>query len=352
MSEVLKGETVLLTGGAGFIGSHTALVLAEMGADVVVVDDYSNSCSESIRRVEELTNKSIPCLKLDVRDQEGLVGVMQSHKPASVIHFAGLKAVGESVREPQKYFDVNLGSTSSLLKAMEICDIKHLIFSSSATVYGDKNIPPLTEAMPTPIEGAQNPYGLSKLMIEHILKWQQQAHSDWSITSLRYFNPVGAHPSGRIGEDPTGDPSNLMPRVTRVALGTIDTLHVFGTDYTETEDGSPSRDYIHVMDLAEGHAAALQQMLKTENPPALRTYNLGSGRATTVLELLSAFEQATGRKVSYEVHPRRDGDLAVSCADPSKANEQLNWKTKRTVVDMCRDAWNWQEQNPKGYTQA
>lgn len=347
--DTLKKTKVLLTGGAGFIGSHTALVLAEMGAKVVVVDDFSNSCSESIRRVEELTGASIPVIELDLRDRAGLERVFDEHTPNAVIHFAGLKAVGESCQKPQLYFDVNLGTTTALLNVMELKGVKRLIFSSSATVYGDKNTPPLTEAMPTPIEGAQNPYGLSKLMIEQILTWQQKAHQDWSITLLRYFNPVGAHPSGRIGEDPTGDPSNLMPRVTRVALGSIPKLHIFGTDYSETDDGSPSRDYIHVMDLAEGHAAALVSMLRPQDAPALRTYNLGSGKATTVLELLSAFEQANNVPVPYEVHPRRDGDLAVSCADPSRANRELQWETKRSVVDMCRDAWNWQKQNPRGY---
>lgn len=349
LSTDFSRQKVLLTGGAGFIGSHTALVLCEMGADVVVVDDYSNSCAESIRRVEELTGKSIVCTQLDVRDQAGLVEIMKQHQPSAVIHFAGLKAVGESVENPQKYFDVNLGSTSALLGAMQTCGVKNLIFSSSATVYGDLNQPPLDEKMPTPIDRAQNPYGLTKLMIEKMLEWQQNAYKDWSITSLRYFNPVGAHTSGRIGEDPTGDPSNLMPRVTRVALGLIDALYVFGTDYSETDDGSASRDYIHVMDLAEGHAAALKEMLKSGAEPKLEVYNLGSGRATTVLELLSAFEEATGVHVKRELHPRRAGDLAVSCADPSKANQALDWKTKRTIVDMCRDAWNWQQQNPKGY---
>lgn len=349
MEPSLEGERVLLTGGAGFIGSHTALVLAQWGAEVVVVDDYSNSSPEAIRRVEELTEKTIPCLQLDVRDQSGLEAVMKKHRPTSVIHFAGLKAVGESVEKPCLYFDVNFGSTTSLMAAMKNCGIAKLIFSSSATVYGDLNQPPLTEEMPTPIDRAQNPYGLSKLVIEQMLKWEQKANPDWSVTLLRYFNPVGAHVSGRIGEDPTGDPCNLMPRVTRVALGMIDKLHVFGTDYKETEDGSPSRDYIHVMDLAEGHAAALKEMAEENRQPQLKTYNLGSGKATTVLELLSAFEEATGVKVAREIHPRRDGDLPVSCADPSLANRELHWKTKRSIVDMCRDAWRWQQQNPRGY---
>lgn len=348
MSQDLSGQTVLLTGGAGFIGSHTALVLCQQGADVVVVDDYSNSCPESIERVEELSGKSIILEQLDLREQAQLERVLERTKPSSIIHFAGLKAVGESVAQPQRYFDVNLGSTTSLLGAMEEHGVKNLIFSSSATVYGDQNTPPLTEQMPTPIEGAQNPYGLTKLMIEQMLRWQHQAHPDWSITSLRYFNPVGAHPSGRIGEDPTGDPTNLMPRVTRVALGQIPALHVFGTDYEETEDGSPSRDYIHVMDLAEGHAAALAAMLK-QGSGALKVYNLGTGRATTVLELLGAFEEATGVAVKREIHGRRPGDLAVSFADPTRANQELTWRASRTIVDMCRDAWNWQQQNPAGY---
>lgn len=348
MGNRVSSERVLLTGGAGFIGSHTALVLAELGAEVVVVDDYSNSCPESIRRVEELTGKPIALHQLDLRDKAGLEEILRRHQVGSVIHFAGLKAVGESVTQPQRYFEVNLGSTTSLLGAMESCGVKRLIFSSSATVYGDRNVPPLTEQMPTPIEGAQNPYGLTKLMIEQILRWQHNAHPDWSITSLRYFNPVGAHPSGRIGEDPTGDPNNLMPRVTRVALGLIDALHVFGTDYPETDDGSPSRDYIHVMDLAEGHAAALEAML-AGSESEYEVYNLGSGKATTVLELLAAFEEATGVKVKREIHGRREGDLPVSFADPSKANRELDWRTSRTILDMCRDAWNWQQQNPRGY---
>lgn len=348
MGNRVSGEKVLLTGGAGFIGSHTALVLAERGAEVVVVDDFSNSCPESIRRIEELTGRSIALHKLDVRDTDALEKVLRRAEIGSVVHFAGLKAVGESVARPQRYFEVNLGSTTSLLGAMERCGVKRLIFSSSATVYGDRNVPPLTEVMPTPIEGAQNPYGLTKLMIEQILRWQYNAHPDWSITSLRYFNPVGAHPSGRIGEDPTGDPNNLMPRVTRVALGLIEALHVFGTDYAETEDGSPSRDYIHVMDLAEGHAAALEVMLSAKGS-GYDVYNLGSGKATTVLELLAAFEEATAVSVKREIHERREGDLPVSFADPSKANHELGWRTTRTVFDMCRDAWNWQQQNPHGY---
>lgn len=349
MSDLLNGKKVLLTGGAGFIGSHTALVLNQYGAEVVVIDDFSNSCAEAISRVEELTEKKIVLKEYDLRDQAAVEEIMREEKPVAVIHFAGLKAVGESVEQPQRYFDVNLGSTTSLLGAMQNCGVKNLIFSSSATVYGDRNQPPLDEEMPTPIEGAQNPYGLTKLMIEHMLKWQHGAHPDWSITSLRYFNPVGAHQSGRIGEDPTGDPTNLMPRVTRVALGQIEALHVFGTDYSETEDGSPSRDYIHVMDLAEGHAAALRSMLERRDEPDLRVYNLGTGRATTVLELLSAFEQATGREVKREIHPRRPGDLAVSYANPARANSELGWEATRTVVDMCRDSWNWQQQNPQGY---
>lgn len=348
MQSALEGQRVLLTGGAGFIGSHTALVLAESGADVVVADDFSNSSPEAVRRVEELSGQVIACVELDLRDRTGLERLLRVHRPDAVIHFAGLKAVGESVENPQLYFDVNLGSTTSLLGAMQACQVKKLIFSSSATVYGDRNQPPLTEDMPTPIEGAQNPYGLTKLMIESMLRWHHQANPDWSVTSLRYFNPVGAHPSGRIGEDPTGDPTNLMPRVTRVALGTIEALHVFGTDYAETPDGSPSRDYIHVMDLAEGHAAALVRMIESGRPE-LAVYNLGSGRATTVLELLAAFETANGVSVKREVHPRRAGDLAVSFADPSKANRELKWRTKRDVVEMCRDSWNWQQQNPQGY---
>ena len=346
MKEALKGKKILLTGGAGFIGSHTALILCELGAEVAVIDDYSNSSPKALERVRELTGCDIISEKIDCRDQKALEQFIKREKPVAAIHFAGLKAVGESVEKPQLYFDVNLGSTSSLLGAMQTCGVERLLFSSSATVYGDGNTPPLIEKMPTPIEGAQNPYGLTKLVIEHMLEWQQP---ELSVTSLRYFNPVGAHPSGRIGEDPLGEPNNLMPRVTRVALGLIEKLFVFGDDYTETEDGSPSRDYIHVMDLAEGHAAALSKMLDPTHQPGYRVYNLGSGRATTVLELLSAFEKANGVHVKREIHPRRAGDLAVSCADPSKANEELNWKTTRTIVDMCRDAWNWQQQNPEGF---
>jgi UDP-glucose 4-epimerase len=350
MNKPMQGKKVLLTGGAGFIGSHTALILCEQGAEVVVIDDYSNSNPEAVKRVEELSGCSIVTEELDCRDRKALETIMHREKPHAVIHFAGLKAVGESVEKPQLYFDVNLGATNSLLAAMETCGVNHLLFSSSATVYGDKNTPPLVETMPTPIEGAQNPYGLTKLVIEHMLKWQKRAKPDLSVTSLRYFNPVGAHPSGRIGEDPTDEPNNLMPRVTRVALGLIEKLFVFGDDYPETEDGSASRDYIHVMDLAEGHAAALAQMLNPDSPPDYRVFNLGSGRATTVLELLQAFEEATGVHVKRDIHPRRAGDLPVSCANPSKANQELNWKTTRTIVDMCRDAWNWQQKNPKGYS--
>jgi len=347
--EILQNEKVLLTGGAGFIASHTALVLKELGAEIVALDDFSNSSPESLKRVEELTRSKIICEEIDCRDQPAVEDFLSRHQPTSVIHFAGLKAVGESVEKPQLYFDVNLGSTIALLKAMQNTGLKKLIFSSSATVYGDQNTPPLLEAMPTPIEGAQNPYGLSKLVIEHMLQWQRNAFPDWSVTSLRYFNPVGAHPSGQIGEDPLGEPNNLMPRVTRVAAGQLDTLFVFGDDYAETHDGTPSRDYIHVMDLAEGHAAALAALLDPKARPDYRVYNLGSGKATTVLELLTAFEKATGVSVARKIHPRRAGDLPVSFADPSRANRELGWRTTRSVVDMCRDAWNWQQKNPRGY---
>jgi UDP-glucose 4-epimerase len=349
MKDTLKGKKILLTGGAGFIGSHTALVLCELGAEVVAIDDYRNSSPVALKRVQELTGCDIVAEEIDCRDRKALEVFIHREKPVAAIHFAGLKAVGESVEKPQLYFDVNLGSTSALLGAMQTCGVERLLFSSSATVYGDLNTPPLVEKMPTPIEGAQNPYGLTKLVIEYMLEWQQRAHPDLSVTSLRYFNPVGAHPSGKIGEDPLGEPNNLMPRVTKVALGQIEKLFVFGDDYSETEDGSPSRDYIHVMDLAEGHAAALSKMLDPTHQPGYRVYNLGSGRATTVLELLKAFEEANGVQVKREIHPRRPGDLPVSCADPSKANQELNWKTSRTIVDMCRDSWNWQQQNPEGY---
>ena len=333
---------ILVTGGAGYIGSHTCVELLNAGHEVVVVDNLHNSKEEALRRVQEITGKSLVFHKVDLLDYDALRAVFRQHNFDAVIHFAALKAVGESVEMPLAYYHNNLTGTIHLCQAMREAEVFDLVFSLSATVYGESNQPPLVEDMPT---SATNPYGWTKVMMEQIFKDWCVAEPRANIILLRYFNPVGAHPSGRIGEDPNGIPLNLLPYVTQVAVGIRPKLQVFGNDYP-TPDGTPLRDYIHVVDLAIGHVRALE---KLADKPGAIAYNLGTGRPYSVLEVIHTFEKATGKKIPYEIVGRRPGDLPTSFADPSKANRELNWKATRTLEEMCADAWRWQSDNPNGY---
>lgn len=333
---------VLLTGGAGYIGSHTALVLLEQGHDVVVVDDLSNGNRIALDRVEELTGRSVTFVQADLTNTTATRVTLANTNFDAVVHFAGLKAVGESVEQPVRYYRTNLASTLTLLDIMAERQINTLVFSSSATVYGEPQTPLVAETHHTGV-GLTNPYGWSKYMNEQIITDAAVARPEMSVVLLRYFNPVGAHPSGRIGEDPAGIPNNLLPFIAQVAVGRRDKLSVFGDDY-DTPDGTGVRDYIHVMDLAEGHVAALNYA-----SCGVQTYNLGSGVGTSVLEAVRAFEAVSNRPVPYQISPRRSGDLATVVADPRLAQEKLKWQTTRTFADACRDAWNWQSQNPAGY---
>jgi UDP-glucose 4-epimerase len=334
---------ILVTGGAGFIGSHTTLCLVEDGHEVVVLDNLSNSHAESLRRVQEISGTSVEFRQVDLLDVPALNGVLAEFEFDAVIHFAGLKAVGESVEEPLKYYQNNVVGTLNLLHSMEKAGLFSLIFSSSATVYGAADKVPLNEE--TPLD-ATNPYGRTKEQIEDILSDLAAADPRWSVAMLRYFNPVGAHESGRIGEDPQGRPNNLLPFVAQVAIGRRDKVRVFGNDYP-TLDGTGVRDYIHVMDLSAGHLAALN-FLNGRNG-AFR-WNLGTGKGSSVLEVIQAFALAAGRKVAYEFGPRRAGDAAVSYADPSAALADLGWTAKRNLAEMCEDHWRWQSGNPDGYS--
>lgn len=333
---------ILVTGGAGYIGSHTVVELLDTGYEVVVVDNLSNSKPEALKRVKEITGKDFRFYKVDLLDRDGLEQVFKENKLEAVIHFAGLKAVGESVSIPLKYYYNNITGTLILCELMEKYDVKKMVFSSSATVYGMNNKSPLTEDMPL---SATNPYGRTKLMIEQILRDAFVADESWSIALLRYFNPIGAHESGRIGEDPNGIPNNLMPYITQVAVGKRDKLRVYGNDY-DTHDGTGVRDYIHVVDLAKGHLKALERVMETKGVEA---YNLGTGVGYSVLDVVNNFEKATGQKVPYEIVGRRPGDVAECYADPSKAEKMLGWKAEKSLEDMCRDSWNWQKNNPAGY---
>ena len=333
---------VLLTGGAGYIGSHTALVLLEQGHEVIVLDDYSNSSPESLRRVEELTDKHITAIEADLADRAQAEHALADQTFDAVIHFAGLKAVGESVEQPTRYYRTNLVSTLNLLEIMRQKEVNSLVFSSSATVYGDPLYVPQDENHQVGVN-LTNPYGWSKAMNEQIIRDAQHAWPELAVTLLRYFNPVGAHPSGRIGEDPAGIPNNLMPFISQVAVGKREHLNVWGDTYP-TPDGTGVRDYIHVLDLAEGHVAAL-----THLSPGVQVYNLGSGRGSSVLEVVRAFETASGQSVPYVIAPARPGDVAEVVADPSRANIDLNWRTTRSLEDACRDSWAWQSANPNGY---
>lgn len=335
-------STILVTGGAGYIGSHTVLEILSQGDDVVVVDNLSNSSQESLHRVEALTGRSATFYEIDLLDNEALKLPFQEHEIDAVIHFAGLKAVGESVEIPLSYYQNNLTGTLNLLEEMKRNSVKRLVFSSSATVYGDPSSVPITEDFPV---SATNPYGRSKLIIEEMLGDVYTSDNMWDIALLRYFNPVGAHESGNIGEDPNGIPNNLMPYISQVAVGKLTELSVFGDDY-ETRDGTGVRDYIHVVDLAKGHLKALDHLM---SKPGIVTVNLGTGKGYSVLEMVKAFEAASGKSVAYQIVDRRAGDIAECYADTTKAMEVLGWKATRGLDEMCVDAWRWQSSNPRGY---
>ena len=334
--------SVLVTGGAGYIGSHTCVSLLEAGYDVVVLDNLSNSSPKSIDRVEKITGGKIKFYECDILDKDKMRKIFSENSVDAVIHFAGLKAVGESVAIPLKYYENNIGGTVCLLEVMNEFNVKKIVFSSSATVYGMTDKMPLTEDLPT---SANSPYGQTKLMIEQMLKDLSVSDKEWSISLLRYFNPVGAHKSGLIGENPKGIPNNLMPYITQVASGRLEQLSVFGNDYP-TKDGTGVRDYIHVVDLAEGHLRALEKINKDKG---VFVHNLGTGVGCSVLDLINAFEKVNNIKINYKFAPRRPGDVTVCYADPSKAKKELGWEAKLTVEDMCRDSWNWQKNNPEGY---
>lgn len=333
---------ILITGGTGFIGSHTVLELLKKNYQVVVLDNLSNSKKESLKRVEEITGKEIPFHKINLLDKNGLQNLFNAYSFDSVIHFAGLKAVGESVKEPLKYYQNNITGTLNLCEVMVEHDVKKIVFSSSATVYGDPEESPIKEESKLT---SVNPYGATKLGIENIFRDIFKSDPSWRIALLRYFNPVGAHESGIIGEDPNGIPNNLFPYITQVAVGKLKHLSIYGDDY-ETHDGTGVRDYIHVVDLAIGHIKCLEKISETSG---LYTYNLGTGKGSSVLDVVKAFEKANSIKIPYKFVPRRPGDAAVCYADVTKAAKDLNWRTERDLEDMCRDAWKWQSKNPNGF---
>jgi len=336
------GHKILVTGGAGFIGSHTVVELLQAGYEVVVVDNLCNSSPVALERVARIAGRAAEFARVDIRDRAGLDQVLSAHRPKAVVHFAGLKAVGESVAKPLDYYQNNVAGTATLCAAMAAAGVRNLVFSSSATVYGDPQSLPLREDAPT---GATNPYGRTKLFIEELLRDVHRADPAWRVALLRYFNPVGAHPSGLIGEDPQGLPNNLFPFITQVAAGCRERLQVFGDDWP-TADGTGVRDYIHVVDLARGHLKALERLAAA---PGLVTCNLGTGQGYSVLEMVRAFEKVTGRPVPFDIAPRRPGDIAACWADPTYAEQELGWKAERGLEDMCRDGWKWQESNPQGY---
>lgn len=335
---------ILVTGGAGFIGSHTCVELLNAGYEIVVVDNYYNANPKSLERVKELTGKDFKSYECDIRDSEGMDKIFKENKIDAVIHFAGLKAVGESCQKPIEYYDNNIGGTLKLCDVMRNNGCKNIVFSSSATVYGMKNVSPLKETMKT--GGTTNPYGTTKYMIEIILEDIYKSDNEWNVTLLRYFNPIGAHESGRIGENPSGIPNNLMPYITQVAIGKRSFLSVYGNDY-DTPDGTCIRDYIHVVDLADGHVKAVNNIL--DGKKGVQIFNLGTGKGYSVLDIVKAFSKAYGKELPYKIAPRRPGDLAVCFSDPTKAKEVLGWEAKRGIDDMCRDSWNWQSKNPNGY---
>ena len=333
---------ILVTGGAGYIGSHTCIELINAGYDVVVVDNLYNSCKESLKRVGAIVGKEIKFYEADIRDAAAMKNVFDHEKIEAVIHFAGLKAVGESVAKPMEYYDNNINGTLVLCNAMKEAGVKNIIFSSSATVYGDPAFIPITEECPK--GQCTNPYGWTKSMLEQILTDIHTSDNDWNIVLLRYFNPVGAHKSGTIGEDPKGIPNNLMPYISQVAVGKRECLGVFGNDY-DTHDGTGVRDYIHVVDLADGHVKALK---KIEEKAGVCVYNLGTGNGYSVLDMVKAFGDACGQEIKYEIKERRPGDIATCYADPTKAKNELGWEAKRDLAEMCEDAWRWQSNNPNG----
>lgn len=336
-------KTILVTGGAGYIGSHTIIELYAAGYDVVVIDNLCNSSEESLKRVEKISGKAVPFYNVDIRDRAGLDKVLDGCKVDACIHFAGLKAVGESVAKPFEYYENNIGGTLCLIDALRSHGCKNIIFSSSATVYGNPAVIPITEECPK--GHCTNPYGQTKSMLEEIFMDIQKADPEWNIVLLRYFNPIGAHKSGLIGEDPNGIPNNLMPYITQVAVGKRAELGVFGNDY-DTHDGTGVRDYIHVVDLAAGHVKALKAI---ERDCGLAIYNLGTGHGYSVLDVVNAFEKANGVKVPYSIKPRRPGDIATCYSDPAKAERELGWKARYGIEEMCRDSWHWQSSNPEGY---
>jgi UDP-glucose 4-epimerase len=336
-------KKILVTGGAGYIGSHTVLQLLEQDYQVVVLDNLSNSHAESLNRVKRLTQKELVFVQGDIRDEGCLEKLFSEHKIDAVIHFAGLKAVGESVQMPLEYYHNNVYGTLTLCTAMRNAGVKNLVFSSSATVYGDPVTLPLSENLPTGTP--TNPYGMSKLMVEHVLSDTYKSDDEWNVVVLRYFNPVGAHESGEIGEDPNGIPNNLMPYISQVASGKLQQLSVFGDDY-DTPDGTGVRDYIHVVDLAAGHLRALDRLALNMG---YDVYNLGTGQGYSVLEMVSAFEKACGKPISYKIAPRREGDVASCYADPTLAAKELNWHASLTLEDMCSSTWKWQSANPMGF---
>lgn len=335
--------SILVTGGAGYIGSHTCVELLETGYEVVVVDNLCNSSKESLDRVEQITGKKVTFYHVDLLDRAALHQVFEKEQIDAVIHFAGLKAVGESVAKPLEYYWNNITGTLILCDEMSKADIRNIVFSSSATVYGDPATVPIKEDFPLSVT---NPYGRTKLMLEEILGDFYRADSEWNTIILRYFNPVGAHISGLIGEDPKGLPNNLAPYITKVAAGKLPVLGVFGNDY-DTPDGTGVRDYIHVVDLAKGHVKAIEQLA---HKPGIRTYNLGTGTGYSVLDLVQAFSKVCGKEIPYEIKPRRPGDIAACYADPSLAEKEMGWRAAKGLEEMCEDAWRWQKNNPDGYT--
>lgn len=336
---------ILVTGGAGYIGSHTCVELLNAGYEVVVVDNFYNSNKKAIDRVEEITGKKVTFYENDIRDRAKMDEIFDKEDIYAVIHFAGLKAVGESVAKPLEYYENNISGTISLCDCMRNHGVKNIIFSSSATVYGDPAFIPITEECPKGI--CTNPYGWSKWMLEQILTDFNTADPEWNVVLLRYFNPIGAHKSGLIGEDPKGIPNNLLPYIAQVAIGKLDCLGVFGNDY-DTHDGTGVRDYIHVVDLADGHVKALK---KIDENCGVKVYNLGTGNGYSVMDVLHAFEKACGHEIKYEIKPRRAGDISTCYADSKKAYEELGWEAKYGIDEMCADSWNWQSKNPNGYNE-